>query len=827
MLESGQALSERFVLVRRLGTGGSGEVWLAQDHERGSLVAVKILAAELACNEAALALLQREYEQLRRLEHDHIVQVDGLYRNGDHLWIAMEYLSGGDLSQLRGRRWEEILRAALPVAAALAHIHDAGLVHRDVKPANVMLTAAGSPRLADFGTALALTAIPAPDAGRGSPFSMSPQQRAGGPAGVADDIYGFGAMLYELLCGYPPFYPEGPVAYDPQAGRAAGYCAQRTTPVTVWQAAARSTEPSTGMTAEAALPAPVQSVPALPATVPPTLAQLLERMLAPLPRQRPFSMRAIEQELKTVLANSAAPVMIDNVNTSTSRENLPPVTPPAARVPAAQEPLRGEWRRPAASVESAAGERGRRVLKAGLIAAGVLAAAVVFIALPRWVAERQTSATQPAAAPEPPAEAVDAPAQAPVDFAALAHAKQQADEQRGGLQERLAKLLERAAPRWDEPGYTRATGELAAGDAAYEEREYVAAMEHYRALEPMIVALEQRAGEVLAQRLQQGAAALQQGAASSALAAFELALKIEPGNTVASQGLKRASTLDEVMRRVSEAERLEKSEQVNAALGRFREALALDAQAPRAAEGVRRLEARLAGDAFAGAMARGYSALAAGDYTAARSAFEAARSIRPAASEIAPALRQIEQEQRTRVIAAKLEQALQLETQEQWARALAQYRAILELDTTIAAAAEGVERAAPRATLNEQLELYLTQPERLFSPPVRASAKEMMQRARAIENPGPTLGKQLATLQQWLERADVPVPVALKSDNVTQVTIYRVGELGTFAQRSLELLPGSYTVVGTRPGYRDVRREIMVRPGAALEPVVIQCEDRI
>jgi tetratricopeptide (TPR) repeat protein len=739
----------------------------------------------------------------------------------------MEYLAGGDLSQLRGRGWEEILRAVLPVAAALAHIHDAGLVHRDVKPANVMLTAAGSPRLADFGTTLALAAVPAPNTGRGSPFSMSPQQRAGAPASVADDIYGYGAMLYELLCGYPPFYPDGPVAYDPEEGRAAGYCAQRTAPDTVWQAAARSSERSSGMMAEAALPAPVQSVPALPATVPPTLARLLERMLAPLPRQRPSSMRAIEQELKSVLANSAAPVMIDNVNTSTPRENLPPVTPPALRAPAAQGPLRGEWRRPAASVENAAGERGRRILKAGLIAAGVLAAAVVFIALPRWVAERQASATQPAAAHEPPAEAVDAPAQAPVDFAALAHAKQQADEQRGGLQERLAKLLERAAPRWDEPGYTRAAGELAAGDAAYEEREYVAAMEHYRALEPMIVALEQRAGEVLAQRLQQGAAALQQGAASSALAAFELALKIEPGNTVASQGLKRASTLDEVMRRVSEAERLEKSEQVNAALERFREALALDAQAPRAADGVRRLEARLAGDAFAGAMARGYSALAAGDYTAARSAFEAARSIRPAASEIAPALRQIEQEQRTRVIAAKLEQALQLETQEQWARALAQYRAILELDTTIAAAAEGVERAAPRATLNEQLELYLTQPERLFSQPVRASAKEMMQRARAIENPGPTLSKQLSTLQQWLERADVPVPVALQSDNVTRVTIYRVGELGAFAQRSLELLPGSYTVVGTRPGYRDVRREIMVRPGAALEPVVIQCEDRI
>jgi hypothetical protein len=89
------------------------------------------------------------------------------------------------------------------------------------------------------------------------------------------------------------------------------------------------------------------------------------------------------------------------------------------------------------------------------------------------------------------------------------------------------------------------------------------------------------------------------------------------------------------------------------------------------------------------------------------------------------------------------------------------------------------------------------------------------------------LQKQIATLTDWVARADVPVPVAIESDNVTQVTIYRVGDLGAFGQRSLDLVPGSYTLVGTRPGYRDVRRQINVAPGAPLEPIVIRCEDRI
>ena len=134
---------------------------------------------------------------------------------------------------------------------------------------------------------------------------------------------------------------------------------------------------------------------------------------------------------------------------------------------------------------------------------------------------------------------------------------------------------------------------------------------------------------------------------------------------------------------------------------------------------------------------------------------------------------------------------------------------------------------SPRAALNEQLEVYLTQPERLFSSPVRAGARDTLQRAASIQNPGPVLTQQMAKLRDWLTRADVPVQVALQSDNLTQVTVFRVGALGSFEQRSLELAPGEYTVLGTRPGYRDVRRQIMVVPGTALPPVVVRCEDKI
>jgi tetratricopeptide (TPR) repeat protein len=324
-----------------------------------------------------------------------------------------------------------------------------------------------------------------------------------------------------------------------------------------------------------------------------------------------------------------------------------------------------------------------------------------------------------------------------------------------------------------------------------------------------------------------GTQALQDGRSEDAKAAFTLALKLEPDNKVASHGLKRAGTLDQVLALLTTAERSEKEGDANTAADTFRKALALDADAKRASDGLARISSRQAADAFASAMARGYSALAATNYSQAREAFEAARRIRPDAPEIPQALRQIEQEQRTGVIGVKLQQAQELESQEKWAEALKVYRSVLDLDSTVAAANDGVARTSPRATLNAQLELYLTQPERLFSQSVRVVAKETLAKASAIANPGPILSRQIKTLGEWLARADVPVPVALHSDNITQVTIYRVGVLGAFEQRSLQLVPGSYTVVGTRPGYRDVRREISVMPGAAPAPVEIRCEDKI
>lgn len=784
-LTCGQSLSARFVLERRLGRGGCGEVWLAHDRERDEPIALKILSAEWMQHPTALAAFEREFELLRRLDHPHILRVHGLHRSADYAWIAMEYAGGGDLTRLRGAPVAEVVRAMIPVASALTYAHAAGVVHRDIKLANVLLDANRVPKLSDFGVAATLQSGEV--VSRGSPFTASPQQLAGERPRPSDDVYAFGATLYELLSGYPPFYP------DARIERIANE-----------------------------MPA------ALPPSVPAPLRELVVRLLSKSPEERGSSMEWVERELKKVAAN--------DTNGDANSPMRPEaghgvrIEPPRVRAPGAQsEPLRGEWRRPSGpqvSEQRLRGEGFRRGLAVSGVVLGIVALGVVFFVLPQWVEQRRPATTAAEPAPTKPAEEPERPKQE-LDFAALARAKQEAEDLREPIDARFEALRARAVDVWGSPELQQIEQALAAGDKHFTAREYPQAVERFTTVPPLLDALEARAGDVLQAQLAAGAQALQDGRSADARNAFELALKLEPNNAAASQGLKRAGTLDEVLRLVAQAQDLEKQGQPREALDVYRKALALDAQTQRAVDAIARLEAQFANDAFAMAMARGFAALAQGDHTNARSAFEAARKIRPDAPEVAQAMRQIEQEQRTGVIGTKLRAAQTLESQERWGEALKEYRAVLELDSTVAAAKEGVSRVSPRATLNEQLELYLTQPERLFSQPVREAARNTLARAKAVRDPGPVLQKQIATLSDWLVRAEAPVSVSLQSDNQTEVTIYRVGTLGTFEQRSLELAPGTYTVVGTRPGYRDVRRQINVVPGAPLEPIVIRCEDRI
>ena len=129
--------------------------------------------------------------------------------------------------------------------------------------------------------------------------------------------------------------------------------------------------------------------------------------------------------------------------------------------------------------------------------------------------------------------------------------------------------------------------------------------------------------------------------------------------------------------------------------------------------------------------------------------------------------------------------------------------------------------------MNDRLEYHIAHPDRLSEEKVLKEAEEALAAARGIEPTTQKLRRQMNQLQGAIRIATTPVRVLLVSDNLTNVVVYRVGRLGTFERRTLDLRPGTYTVVGTREGYRDVRRQLEVVAEGKSEPLTVRCEEEI
>jgi len=204
----------RYRLRQELGRGGMGVVYLATDRVLDRQVALKELPVRLNDDSDLAGRFRQEARVLAQLTHPHIVQVYDLFEDQGRSWIAMEYVAGGDLASLieeRGRLTvSEATQVAWRIADAMQLAHEKEIVHRDIKPLNVLLTADGTPKLADFGIARLIASGPHTVVGTvfGSPEYMSPEQAAGETVDHRSDIYSLGVSLYEMLTGNLPFRGE-------------------------------------------------------------------------------------------------------------------------------------------------------------------------------------------------------------------------------------------------------------------------------------------------------------------------------------------------------------------------------------------------------------------------------------------------------------------------------------------------------------------------------------------------------------------------------------------------------------------------------------------
>jgi len=226
-------------------------------------------------------------------------------------------------------------------------------------------------------------------------------------------------------------------------------------------------------------------------------------------------------------------------------------------------------------------------------------------------------------------------------------------------------------------------------------------------------------------------------------------------------------------------------------------------------------------------MSRGMTALAAGRLGEAAAALEQARALRPGAREVEDALAELARVRKATDLQALTDKALAAERAENWEQARSVWSDALAVEPTLAPAREGLERSTPRARLEARIATLLGKPDMLWGQAGQAEAQDVLATAAAAPPPNQALAGRAAQLTALLQAARTPVRLRLESDGVTEVVIYRVGRVGAFQRRDVELLPGRYAVVGTRPGYRDVRREVEIPPGTSPDPVVVRCEEPI
>jgi eukaryotic-like serine/threonine-protein kinase len=201
----------RYRLERPLGHGGMASVFLARDTELDRAVALKLLAENLGGDESVRRRFVREARLAARLSHPNVVSVYDAGEDEGRPYIVMEHIEGESLADVlaaRGRLPADEARGlALQAAQGLAHAHEAGLVHRDIKPQNLILRDDGTIKVADFGIARAAEETALTQAGTilGTAAYLAPEQALGEEVTAAADVYSLGAVLYELLTGRPPF----------------------------------------------------------------------------------------------------------------------------------------------------------------------------------------------------------------------------------------------------------------------------------------------------------------------------------------------------------------------------------------------------------------------------------------------------------------------------------------------------------------------------------------------------------------------------------------------------------------------------------------------
>ena len=217
VITKGQKINDRYQIIKTIGEGGMANVYLAYDTILERNVAVKVLRGDLATDEKFVRRFQREALSASSLSHPNIVEVYDVGEDNGIYYIVMEYIEGKHLKQLLKRRGKltlnEVIDIMLQITDGMACAHDSYIIHRDIKPQNIMILENGIVKITDFGIAMALnsTQLTQTNSVMGSVHYLPPEQASGKGSTIQSDIYSMGILMYELLSGTLPYKGDNAV----------------------------------------------------------------------------------------------------------------------------------------------------------------------------------------------------------------------------------------------------------------------------------------------------------------------------------------------------------------------------------------------------------------------------------------------------------------------------------------------------------------------------------------------------------------------------------------------------------------------------------------
>ena len=392
-------------------------------------------------------------------------------------------------------------------------------------------------------------------------------------------------------------------------------------------------------------------------------------------------------------------------------------------------------------------------------------------------------------------------------------------------------LKSKSIEKWNAEKFNIALENISIGDDLYREGEYLRSIKQYRQALDQLNNLKEDAAKIIESTIISANNNIEkldsELTVEQTINSINLAFAIDKNNESIKLLKERSLKLPDLFNKVVQSDQFISEQKYEDAFSVLSEAIMLDPYRKQTKTSMENLNKQIKEKTFIEFMSEGFEAMDQNNFSSARKVFNEALKTYPERPDVYDALNQLESRESSFQIKERIKNAEANENLENWSEAKKEYEALLESDNSLVSLKARLINVRIRAELDEQLENLINNPLTLRSDELHQKAKKLLKTAQGINQRGTKLEKQIENVSKIIVQARNPIPVNFFSDNKTKVTIFKIGSLGLFEKRTIELVPGKYVVLGQRIGFRDVRLDFAIEPNEVDKNISIMCVESI